>query len=182
MTIPLGSRPERTAVPAPSQAGELFEVEVTKDFLVFSAAHFITFAGDRCEPIHGHNWRVAVRALGPLDENHYVVDFLLLLEVTRSIVAGLDHKMLLPAASAQIEVSTVGEEVTARFRERRWCFPRSECVVLPIANTTAELIARWIGGEVESRLIAAGVPRLPELAVRVEENFGQWATWTRKVD
>ena len=42
-----------------------FDVRVTKDFLVFSAAHFITFAGDQCERLHGHNYRVEVQAEGP---------------------------------------------------------------------------------------------------------------------
>lgn len=34
-----------------------FKVTVTKEDLVFAAAHFITFAGHRCETLHGHNYR-----------------------------------------------------------------------------------------------------------------------------
>ena len=45
-----------------------FRVRVTKDHLVFSAAHFITFNGNVCERLHGHNWRVAVEVTGGLDE------------------------------------------------------------------------------------------------------------------
>ena len=37
-----------------------FRVSVTKDYLVFASAHFITFAGHRCEGLHGHNYRVGV--------------------------------------------------------------------------------------------------------------------------
>ena len=57
---------------------EQYRVRVTKDHLVFSAAHFITFNGNVCERLHGHNWRVAVEAAGALDENFYVVDFITL--------------------------------------------------------------------------------------------------------
>ncbi|MGH7129220.1 MAG: 6-carboxytetrahydropterin synthase, partial [Planctomycetaceae bacterium] len=39
---------------------DTYRVRVTKDHLVFSAAHFITFAGNVCERLHGHNWRTAV--------------------------------------------------------------------------------------------------------------------------
>ena len=35
-----------------------FRVSVSKDYLVFASAHFITFAGHRCEGLHGHNYRV----------------------------------------------------------------------------------------------------------------------------
>ena len=30
-----------------------FRVSVSKDYLVFASAHFITFAGHRCEGLHG---------------------------------------------------------------------------------------------------------------------------------
>jgi hypothetical protein len=50
---------------------ERYHVRVAKDTLVFSAAHFITFAGNVCERLHGHNYRVAAEVAGPLDENHY---------------------------------------------------------------------------------------------------------------
>ncbi|MCA9020156.1 MAG: 6-carboxytetrahydropterin synthase, partial [Planctomycetaceae bacterium] len=55
-----------------------YQVRVTKDHLVFSAAHFITFNGNICERLHGHNWRVAAELTGPLDENGYVFDFIAL--------------------------------------------------------------------------------------------------------
>ena len=41
-----------------------YKVRVTKDSLVFSSGHFITFNGDHCERIHGHNYRVAVEVEG----------------------------------------------------------------------------------------------------------------------
>ena len=41
-----------------------FRVSVTKDYLVFASAHFITFAGHRCEGLHGHNYRVRVTLEG----------------------------------------------------------------------------------------------------------------------
>jgi 6-pyruvoyltetrahydropterin/6-carboxytetrahydropterin synthase len=76
--------------------GGRYTVRVTKDHLVFSAGHFITYSGDHCERIHGHNYRVAVEVDGGLDENGYVVDFIALLEMSRGIVAELDHRMLCP--------------------------------------------------------------------------------------
>ena len=31
--------------------------------------------------------------------------------------------------------------------DREWLFPRDDCVLLPIENTTAELLARYIAGK-----------------------------------
>ena len=50
-----------------------FSVSVAKDYLVFASAHFITFAGHRCEGLHGHNYRVRVTIDGALDEESWFV-------------------------------------------------------------------------------------------------------------
>ena len=131
---------------------EQFEARVTKDSLVFSAAHFITFNGNICERLHGHNWRVDVSICGALDENGYVYDFIALRDAVMELVEQLDHRVLLPANHPTISVTEMDDtEVEARFEDRRWLFPAEDCCILPIKNTTAELIAGWIGaGRVSS--------------------------------
>src|SRR6266481_3756806 len=153
-----------------------FRVRVTKDHLVFSAAHFITFNGNICERLHGHNWRVAVEASGGLDENFYVIDFLALRDASQKIVNELDHRMLLPTEHKAISVWTSEREVEVTFEDRRWVFPREDCVLLPIENTTAERLAWWIGTRLREELPAAALERVTWLDVEVEENFGQWGT------
>ena len=150
-----------------------FRVRVTKDHLVFSAAHFITFNGNICERLHGHNWRVAAEVAGPLDENRYVFDFIALRDTLQNVVNELDHRVLLPTQHATIKVHDSDREVEATFEDRRWVFPREDCILLPVINTTAEEIAYWIG----QRLLAdfPSVDGLSELQIEVEENFGQWA-------
>jgi 6-pyruvoyltetrahydropterin/6-carboxytetrahydropterin synthase len=32
-----------------------YHIRIAKERHVFSAAHFITYDGDLCEPLHGHN-------------------------------------------------------------------------------------------------------------------------------
>lgn len=162
-------------------ASQPYTVRVTKDHLVFSAAHFITFNGNICERLHGHNWRVAVEVDGELDENGYVFDFIALRDATQKLVAELDHRMLLPTEHRQILVTPDEREVTVRFEERRWIFPRDECVLLPIANTTAELIASWMGASLRATIKASSGASVSELRVMVEENFGQWATWRTRL-
>ncbi len=155
-----------------------FEASVTKDCLVFSAAHFITFNGNICERLHGHNWRMDVSVSGDLDENGYVFDFIALRDACQTIVAELDHRVLLPANHSAIHVQTSldGREVTCRFGDRRWVFPQEDCCILPIANTTAELIAEWAAERLTTALKLGNLQNLKELKVSIEENFGQWAT------
>jgi 6-pyruvoyltetrahydropterin/6-carboxytetrahydropterin synthase len=153
---------------------EEYRVRVTKDQLVFSAAHFITFSGTVCERLHGHNWRVAVEAVGGLDENYYVIDFIALRDAVQKIVSQLDHRMLVPTEHRAINVWSSEREVELTFEDRRWVFPREDCVLLPIENTTAERLAWWIGGRLREELPPAALQNVSSLAVEVEENFGQW--------
>ena len=152
-----------------------YRVRVTKDHLVFSAAHFITFNGNICERLHGHNWRTAVELSGPLDENRYVFDFIALRDAMQKIVNELDHHVLLPTKHRQIRVQADEREVTATFEARRWVFPREDCVLLPVVNTTAEEIAFWIATRLRDLVNVQPNANIETIQVEVEENFGQWA-------
>jgi 6-pyruvoyltetrahydropterin/6-carboxytetrahydropterin synthase len=158
-----------------------FKVRVSKDYLVFCAGHFITYDGDHCERLHGHNYRTAVEVEDDLDVNHYVFDFIALKNLTRAITDELDHRMLLPTRSRQIQLHEDGPNFRVSYRDRYWSFPREECALLPIANTTAELLAEYIAGRIRDEMTTRGVPLPHVLRVEVEESFGQSAEieWRR---
>ncbi|MFV1964502.1 MAG: 6-pyruvoyl tetrahydropterin synthase family protein [Pirellulaceae bacterium] len=153
---------------------ERYWVRLNKENLVFSAGHFITYDGRECERLHGHNYRVAASVYGPLDENHYVVDFIALRDSLQEIIDALDHHMLLPTDHPFIQVEARDEEVHVRFEDRRWIFPRCDCVLLPIPNTTTELLARYIGKRLITLVESRTGQRLSRVRIEVDENFGQW--------
>lgn len=152
-----------------------YHVRIAKAEHVFSAAHFITFDGN-CERLHGHNYHVAAEVRGPLDENHLVIDFLLVRDKLREITTALDHYVLLPTKHPQLRVEDSGREVTAAWGDRRWVFPSGDCRLLPIANTTAELLAAHIGQQLQAALENAG-EKFDGLRVEVDECDGQIAVW-----
>ena len=156
---------------------ETYHVRVTKDYLVFSAAHFITYGGNICERLHGHNYRLAAEVFGPLNEHQYVVDFIALRDSLRTITAELDHHMLLPTQHSLIRVTGDDRSVEVTFEDRRWVFPRGDCILLPIANTTTELLARHIGQRLLESLTTAGNARPERVRIELDECFGQLATW-----
>lgn len=153
-----------------------YSVRLAKEHHVFSAAHFITFNGNVCERLHGHNYRVSVVVYGQLDENQYVIDFIALRDELKRITDELDHRMLLPKDHPLIKVAAEGKEVTAVFTPdgRRWVFPADDCRILPVANTTAELLADYIGRQLLAAVTARMGQRPEKLRVEVDENHGQW--------
>ncbi len=156
---------------------ETYCVRLKKEDFTFCAAHFITFGDNICEPLHGHNYRVSAEIAGPLDQHHYVVDFIALRDTLKELTRQLDHRVLLPTAHPAIAVAIEGAEVTARFEARRWVFPASDCVLLPVANTTAELLARHLGEQLRANLSQGGKFPFTRLEIAVDECQGQWGVY-----
>ncbi|QEL15841.1 6-pyruvoyl trahydropterin synthase family protein [Limnoglobus roseus] len=155
---------------------ERYHVRVTKDSFIFSCAHFITFNRDQGERLHGHNYRVAVEVEGPLDENHYVFDFIALRDRTQAISFELDHHVLLATLNPLLSVEETADRVRVTFGQKEWLFPREDCILLPIENTTAELLAKWIAGRLLADVRGRGFsPQV--IRVEVEENIGQSAIY-----
>ncbi len=152
----------------------VYRVDLTKQQFVFSAAHFITFNGDICERLHGHNYGVRASVEGPLDGNRYVVDFIALRDAVLAETGKLDHHVILPRDHAEIQVTSDDTETTATFRDRRWVFPKDDCVILPVINTTAEEIARVIAERVIEQTSARFGDALSWIEVAIDENHGQW--------
>ncbi len=159
---------------------ESYHIHLAKERFVFSSAHFITYNDDICEPLHGHNYHVTAKIHGPLDENDYVVDFIAVRDALQKIVDALDHRMLLPTLHPTIRVTEKDHEVTVTHEDRRWVFPRQDCVLLPVANTTAELLARHIATLLWEFLFKHTEANPSRVAVAVDECDGQWGVCTLK--
>ncbi len=155
-----------------------YTVRVTKDYLVFCSGHFITYAGQNCERLHGHNYRASCELTGPLDANHYLFDFIALKDHLKKLTDQLDHRMLVPGLSALIQCEIQDRQVLLRHRDRMWSFPREDCMILPIENTTAELLAKHLAHQLLDILKKEHGFVPDTLALEVEESFGQSATYT----
>ena len=158
---------------------DTYRVELEKEQLIFSAAHFITFAGNICESLHGHNYRLKCLVEAELDANHYVIDFIALRDFLLKVTRELDHKVLLPTQHTMIRVEQNEQEIEARFENRRWVFPVEDCVLLPVANTTAEQIAGWILERLVNELLEVSQANWRVAEIGVDENEGQWGVCRR---
>jgi 6-pyruvoyltetrahydropterin/6-carboxytetrahydropterin synthase len=148
-----------------------FHIRIAGDELAFGAAHFITTA-EGCELLHGHTYRVSAEVFGPLDEHQCVADFLMVREALRAIVGRLNHRVLLPAQHPQIRLREQGPEIEAVCGERRWVFPRDNCLMLPLANTTTELLARHVAEQLCDRLSAPHGAAPKKIRVEIAESSG----------
>ncbi len=160
-----------------------FRINVSKDYLGFAAAHFITFRGHACESLHGHNYRVGIVLAGPIDpECHFVVDFAVLKRIVRSKVDPLDHRVVLPTKNPKLAFREAdGMTYVSYLGAQTYQFPTRDCAMVPIANTTAEMLAEWFAIQVRDELRVAGAT-FDLLEIEVEESPGQSATYRESSD
>ena len=154
---------------------EQFSIRVYKEYFNFGSAHFLIFGDGSREELHGHNYRVRVKACGDTIAGDLVLDFIQFKPLVKGICDLLDHRTLLPLGNPHLAVTVLEDRVEARHRDGSWfCFPRRDVCLLDLSNTSTEMLARYIC----RRILDALPERVPgaqlrELEVEVEESPGQ---------
>ena len=157
-----------------------YSLRLGKEDFKFSAAHFTVFGEGEAEALHGHNYRIEVELSGPeVDKLEFLVPMAAAKRDIRGQCAALDEKVLLPAECPHLELEQ-GDTVTVTLGQRRYEFPSSEVVLLPVTNVTVEALARLLWQRLTDRWGSLR-DRLETLEVTVAETRGQNASYRRKL-
>lgn len=168
-----------------------FGVRVYKEYFNFASSHFLVFPDGAREELHGHNYQVRVAVSGDVGPGDVVLDFCQLKPIVRRFCASLDHRTLLPMHNDKVQVIEPDddpEHLEVRFRRNdggvdRFVFPRRDCVVLPISNTSTERIAEHLAGQIiEVIRREAKDARLSRFEIEVEESRGQCGQFVVDLD
>lgn len=151
-----------------------FSIEVAKDYFNFASAHFLIFADGRREALHGHNYQVSVILEGELDPAGVLLDFIAFKPLVKQVCDALDHRTLIQTKSPAIAVRPTGKSVEILYRKQRLLLPRSDVILLPLANTSTELLAEHIANQIR-RKVKRRFPhtKIRAMEVAVEEARGQ---------
>ena len=156
-------------------------IELAKEDMHFSAAHFTIFSATRRENLHGHNFFVEARAGGPIDANGLCFDYTLLKDRLRALCDSLDETLLIAAQSPHLTIRKKHDEVVVAFADETLRFPARDVKLLPIRNVTVEELAHWFTAALTSDGSVASLP-LEMLTVRLSSGPGQWAETTWRSD
>ena len=160
----------------------VFSIHVAKENLKFSAAHFIAYSGFR-EPLHGHNYQVAVRVEGRLSPTGYVLDFGVVKRLTKEIVDRLDERTLVPAQSDCLQIEPLDNgQLRISYGTEEFRLPASDVCLLPIVHSSAEELARFIWMELCDALTARhALAEIMSIEISVAEGPGQAAIYRADV-
>ena len=145
--------------------------------LRFSAAHMV-IGHESCGKIHGHSYIVDVEVDGERNGQFgFVIDFKILKNITRKICKSLDHRVLIPLDSPDLEV-TYEDDNTIEFKVLdclEYKLPKQDVVLLPTTSTTAESLSVYITEKIVSEL--ENREFLNYIELQVNEGIGQGASY-----
>ena len=151
-----------------------FSIEVAKDYFNFASAHFLIFADGQREPLHGHNYQVSVKLEGELDRAGVVLDFITFKPMVKRICDSLDHRTLIQSKSPVLQVRRRAREIEVRYRQQKIVLPKQDVLLLPIANTSTELLAEHVADLIRRQVQKEfRGTKIRNMEVGVEEARGQ---------
>jgi 6-pyruvoyltetrahydropterin/6-carboxytetrahydropterin synthase len=161
---------------------QTFAVNVQPGELHFNSAHFITF-NNSCENLHGHNFHVRIQADGDNDDDAFVIDFVQLNRLAAEICLRLHDKILLPGKSEEVTIREAYGQLEVSSYDKTFSLPAGNCLILPISNATAEMLAWYILELLLPKLKAhAALSHVETLEVAVEEADNQWGICRRVIN
>ncbi len=156
-------------------------IEVFKESMKFSAAHFTIFSATERERLHGHNFSVYAMIDAPVGDNGMCFSYVELKDRLRALCETLDEYMVLPAQSPYLQIEDAAPQWRVRFADEEMYFLQSDCRVLPIRNSTVEEYSRYLLTELleDDAFIASA--EISEIVIKVSSGPGQSgsSTWMR---
>ena len=154
-------------------------IDIAKEYLHFSAAHFTVFSATERENLHGHNFQVQATLRGRVGNDGLCFDYNTVKAKLKALCDALDEIVLLPGRCPHLEIRAAEEYTVAAFNDERLPFLHRDVKVLPVRNVTVEELAHWLIGELTDDHEIAALP-VTDIELRVSSGAGQWAcaTWT----
>lgn len=152
---------------------KLSTIELSKEYLKFSSAHFTIFGNGERERLHGHNFSVRANFKAPVDQNGLCFNYGEFKKKLSVICDSLDEYLLLAGDSPHLKINQTGKYYTVAFGEEQMQFLVSDTLVLPLKNISVEELAGYI---LRQLLDDADIKRAEICAIEVgvSSGPGQW--------
>ncbi len=158
----------------------MFTIYLAKEPFKFSCSHFTVLSENTAERLHGHNYQLRMDVdVKDIDPNMgFAFDFNLIKPLIKAFCDRLDERILLPSKSKFVEVKKIGNEIEARFMNKRYLFPQEDVYILPLTNMTCEELARYACNEFVLQMNK--LPGWVSLHIHIEETRGQSVSYVHQ--
>lgn len=155
-------------------------IEVIRESLHFSAAHFTIFSKTERENLHGHNFRLNGVFESEINAEGLCFDYGDIKKILQNICDELDERFLVPRNSPHLNIREDEGTVSIEFNGETMVLPTHDVYLLPIRNITVEELANWIAMRLEVEENFQGL-NIHRMEIRVASGSGQWGVVTREM-
>ena len=162
----------------------LTTIEIHKQYLHFSVAHFTIFSETSRERLHGHNFRIAVSITGEVDDNGLCFDYAIYKEVLQEVCSRFDEYTLIAENSPHLIIEDEGEYYRVTHNKIPMYLLKTDTILLPIRNVTIEELSHYLLDEVVGDRSLIDELRIHQFEMRVSSGPDQWgiAKWVHPND
>ncbi|MCK9506125.1 MAG: 6-carboxytetrahydropterin synthase [Porticoccaceae bacterium] len=162
----------------------LTTIEIKKQDMHFSAAHFTIFSASERERLHGHNFYVAAEITGTVKEDGLCFDYVGVKQRLRALCRQYDEYTLIAARSPYLSVTSEGDAYIVVFDGDRLTFKKAETLLLPVSNVTIEELAHMLLSELLEDTSYFDASDIVKLVIKVSSGPGQWgsSSWTNNTN
>jgi 6-pyruvoyltetrahydropterin/6-carboxytetrahydropterin synthase len=153
------------------------EIDGKTTGLCFSASHFIP-DHKYCGRLHGHNYSLSIHIEGIPDKGGIIVDFVSFESTIKSIIAPMDHRMIISRKQARIENGAI----TIDAIDGPIILPTESVYLIDEDGTTAELLAKHIMCRLENWAHSPAAKingKIKSISIGVYESDGR-SGWFKK--
>lgn len=151
---------------------KLARIEIAKQALNFSAAHFTILSRTEREDLHGHNFQVECELTSPINNNGLIFDYALIKRVVKELCDELDEKTILPEKSPYFQLERDGDYIVGVYGDERIPFLPRDVITLPISNASVEELCHYL---LERTLAHPDITKedIREMTIKVSSSPGQ---------
>jgi len=160
---------------------KLTTIEIHKQYLHFSVAHFTIFSETSRERLHGHNFRIAASITGEVDDNGLCFDYAIYKKILHEVCLRFDEYTLIAENSPYLTIAEDGDYYRVTHNGIPMLLLKSDTILLPIRNVTIEELSHHLLAEVMGDGSLVDELKIHEFEMRVSSGPDQWgsAKWVR---
>jgi len=161
----------------------LSTIEIEKQYLHFSAAHFTIFSAQERERLHGHNFRLAVEITGEIDSNGLCFDYAIYKKILKDLCHQYDEYTLIAKESPYLQITEDDDFYFVKHNDRTQPLLKTDTILLPVKNVTIEELSHYFLQQLVADQVHLAKLKICAFEVRVSSGPNQWgiARWEHSI-
>lgn len=155
---------------------KLTEIELFRDDMKFSAAHFTIFSSIEREMLHGHNFHVYIKLGASVDENGLAFDYTSCRDKILELCCALNGRCLMPSKSKYLTFIATEENYEFIFNNQKIILPKNDVLLMPLENISTELLSDWFLEKMDHYFKTFDIKNIEKMTVKISTGSGQFSS------